>query len=282
MDRFVTVNGVRLHLVEEGSGPSVLLLHGFPEFWYSWRLQIAALSAAGFRVLAPDMRGYNLSEKPRGVGAYAMEHLVADIAALLREEAGGNAHVVGHDWGGVVAWRLAAIHPELIGKLAILNAPHPAAYRQLLMSGIEQWLRSWYVFGFQVPWLAEASIKAGDFKLFQRALQRQPTNPTAFTDADIKRYKEAWSQPGAITGGLNYYRAALRYPQMINQPPQEVTAPTLVIWGERDPFLSLRLLQHLDRWVPKLRIERLPQISHWVQNDAAEEVNRLLIEWFND
>jgi pimeloyl-ACP methyl ester carboxylesterase len=257
----------------------VVLLHGFPEFWYSWRSQIEALSAAGWRVLAPDMRGYNLSDKPRGVRAYAIEHLVEDIAALIREEAGGAAHLVGHDWGGVVAWRLAALHPELINKLAILNAPHPAAYRQVLMTGVEQWLRSWYVLLFQVPWLAESLIKAGNFKLFERALRTQPTNPAAFTEEDIRRYKEAWSQPGAISAGLNYYRAAVRYSQAMYRSPQEIAAPTLVLWGERDPFLSRRLLNHFGPWVPNLRIEQLAT-SHWIQNDAPTQVNELLANFF--
>jgi pimeloyl-ACP methyl ester carboxylesterase len=187
---------------------------------------------------------------------------------------------VGHDWGGVVAWRVAARHPELINKLAILNAPHPAAYRRLLTSGIEQWLRSWYVLLFQVPWLAESLIRAGNFKLFERALRTQPTNPAAFTEEDIRRYKEAWSQPGAIQAGLNYYRAAVRYPQAMYESPQEIAAPTLVLWGERDPFLSQRLLKHLDRWVPNLCIERFPNASHWLQNDDSATVNHRLLQFF--
>ena len=275
----VQVGKVRLHLVEEGRGPSIVLLHGFPEFWYSWRQQIPALAAAGFRVLAPDLRGYGESDRPREVSAYAAQHLVADIAGLIDRHAGGRAHVVGHDWGGVLAWRLAMLRPDLVNRLVVLNAPHPAAFGRVLRRSPRQWWRSLYMLWFQLPWLAEWSIQAGDFWLLRRAFQTQPYNSQAFTPDDIRRYTEALRRPGALTAALNYYLAALRYPADLNVPPQHISAPTLLLWGERDPYLGAELTEGLSEWVPNLRVERIPQASHWLQNDAPEIVNRCLLEF---
>jgi pimeloyl-ACP methyl ester carboxylesterase len=275
--RMARVNGVSLHYVEAGSGPLVVLLHGFPEFWYAWRAQIPALEAAGFRVLAPDMRGYNLSDKPPGVEDYRLDKLTADVAGLIRQAGAERAHVVGHDWGGAVAWAVAMHRPEAVGRLAILNAPHPAAYhRELRRSG--QFLRSWYVLFFQVPWVPEWLFSAGNFALFERAFRREPLRPGAFTDEDIRRYKEALARPGALTATINYYRAAFRHSGAIQRGLRPIAAPTLLLWGERDRYLGPRLTEGLEAWVPRLRVERL-HASHWVQRDAPDEVNRLLIDF---
>jgi pimeloyl-ACP methyl ester carboxylesterase len=278
---FATVNGLRLHYVEAGAGAPVVLLHGFPEFWYSWRRQLPALAAAGLRAIALDLPGYNESDKPAAVKRYRVRSLIADIAGFIRQVAGGPAYVVGHDWGGVLAWRLAATYPQLVQKLAILNAPHPAAYREELRRHPTQWLRSAYVFFFQLPSLPEALIRAGDFALLERAWREQPMHPGAFTDDDIRRYKQALSRPGGLTGPVNYYRAALRYSRDTYGPRQQIRMPTLVVWGERDPYLGVSLLDLLPRWVPDLRIERIPDASHWVQNDVPNRVNRLLVEFFH-
>lgn len=278
--REAIVNGVRLHFVETGQGEPVVLLHGFPEFWYSWRHQFPVLAEAGFRAIAPDLRGYNQSSRPAGVASYRTTTLVADVAALIEQVTGGNALVVGHDWGGVLAWRLAALHPERVRKLAILNAPHPAAFRQELQRNPGQWLRSAYVLFFQLPWLPEWAIRAGNFALLERAFRRQPVRPASFTPEDIAAYKRALSGPRGLSSPLNYYRAAMRHPDDLYGPPQTVAAPTLVIWGCHDPFLNERLTDRLAPWVANLRIERLPEASHWVQNDASEQVNRLLIDFF--
>jgi pimeloyl-ACP methyl ester carboxylesterase len=276
---FLELPHVRLHAVTAGSGPLVVLLHGFPEFWYSWRQQIPALAAAGYRVIAPDLRGYNTSDKPAGVREYAMDRLVEDVVQLMERESKGPAFLVGHDWGGVIAWRCAALHPGLIRKLAILNAPHPTSYRRLLWRSPRQWLRSGYVGMFQFPWLPELVLRGGDYWLIERALRRQPGS-NVFTEEDIAAYKEALRVPGALTSALNYYRAAVRHSRWLYTEPQQVALPTLLIWGERDPYLSSKLTRNLDSLVPHLRIERLATIGHWVQNEAARTVNALLLDHF--
>jgi pimeloyl-ACP methyl ester carboxylesterase len=280
---FAVVNGVRLHYVEAGADeagrrPLVVLLHGFPEFWYSWRQQIAALAAAGYRVIAPDLRGYNQSDKPRGVASYRLKLLIEDVVGLIRQAGQTRARIVGHDWGGGIAWWLAIQRPDVVEQLAILNAPHPAAFfRELRRPG--QLLRSWYMFFFQLPWLPEMMLRAGDFAGLARTLRKEPVRPGTFSAEDIRLYKEALRQPGALTAGINYYRAALRDFGEISEQLGVVSAPTLLIWGLRDRYLGPRLLEGLEPWVPGLRIERL-DASHWVQNDAPEEVNRLLVEFF--
>jgi len=276
--RDAVVNGVRLHYVEAGSGPLVLLLHGFPEFWYSWRHQIPALAAAGFHVLAPDLRGYNLSDKPSGVPAYRLEILLEDVVGLIRHAGEEKAIIVGHDWGGVLAWHLAMYHPQVVEKLIVLNAPHPAAYWRELRSW-EQLRKSWYVLFFQVPGLPEQLLGAGDYDALDRMLRRKPVHPEAFTAEDVRLYKQALSRPGALTAALNYYRA-LRYPdKRTAQDTAPIRVPTLLLWGEQDSYLSPRLTEGLGRWVPDLRVVRFPDASHFVQNDVPERVNRLMIDF---
>lgn len=270
---------VQLHVEESGQGDPVILLHGFPEFSYCWRHQFSVLAAAGFHAIAPDLRGYNLSDRPLGVSNYRASELVADIAALIRKLPSGRAHVVGHDWGGVLAWRLAALHPELVHKLVILNAPHPAAYRRTLRSNPRQWLRSWYVLFFQLPWLPELLIRSRNFALLKRTWKKDPVTPGAYSAEDIARYKEALRRPGALTAAINYYRAAMRWPGDLYGEPQAVSAPTLLIWGEQDRNLGLDLTEGLEAWVTDLRVERIPDASHWIQNDVPEVVNRLLVDF---
>src|SRR5205085_1808621 len=202
-----------------------------------WRHQLPALANAGFRAITVDLRGYNDSDAPRGVRNYRMRELVADVVGLIDQECGGAAHVVGHDWGGVLAWRLAAVAPQHVRKLVVLNAPHPQAYLDGLRRLPSQWLRSWYVLLFQISWLSEQILQAGDFWSLARGFRRQPANRDAFDENDIAEYKKAWRKPGRLTAGLNYYRAALRYAADINSPPLEVSGDTLLIWGEQDPFI---------------------------------------------
>jgi pimeloyl-ACP methyl ester carboxylesterase len=284
------VNGIRLHYVEAepqagpvmGSGRLCVALHGFPEFWYSWRRQIPALSAAGFRVIAPDLRGYNLSDKPASVAFYHLESLSGDVAGLVQHVGEGPVRLAGHDWGGVIAWHLAIQEPGLVERLVILNAPHPAAYRRELRRPT-QLLKSWYVFFFQLPWLPEQFIRAGRYAGLRRTLRQEPVHRGAFTPQDIRLYQEALDRPGALTAGLNYYRAAFRRnPWGEPWMDRPVRVPTLLIWGEQDRYLSLGLTRGLEKWVPDLRIERLRDASHWVQNDVPEQVNRLLIDFFRE
>lgn len=279
--RFAAVNGVTLHYVEANPASDRLcvLLHGFPEFWYSWRHQIPALAAAGFHVIAPDLRGYNLSDKPPGVSAYRLDALVGDVIGLIENAGAERAVVVGHDWGGVLAWRLALNNRRRVEKLIVLNAPHPAAYRRELRSGT-QLLKSWYILCFQVPALAELLLGAGDFDWMDRMFERQPVNPQAFGPQDIRRYKQAIARPGALTAALNYYRALVRHwNQSAARDNSPLNVPVLLLWGERDVYASLRLTEGLDAWAPDLRVVRFPDASHWLQNDAPERVNRSMIEF---
>ena len=275
------VNGIRLHWVEQGEGPLVVLLHGFPEFWYAWRHQVPALAAAGFRAVAPDLRGYSLSEKPAGVAAYRIEALLDDLAGLIERLGEGRekAHVVGHDWGGVLAWFAPLFHSERLLSLTLLNAPHPLAFRRELRTNAAQRRKSSYVFFFQLPWLPERRIRAGNFAILEKMLRRDPVSPGAFTSEDIRLYKEALARPGALTAAVNYYRAAFRFPPRVRGSKWPDDFRTLLIWGERDRYLGPDLLRDLDRWVPRLTVERIADASHWVQADAPERVNELLIRF---
>jgi pimeloyl-ACP methyl ester carboxylesterase len=277
--RYADLGDVRLHYVEAGEGPLVLLLHGFPQFWYQWRHQVPALVEAGFRVVAPDMRGYNLSDKPPGARAYRVELLARDVERLILACGERTAAVVGHDWGAIAAWIAAMRHPERVGRLAILNVPHPARLLDGLLSPM-QLLRSSYALFFQIPRLPEEIIRAGDFALLRSVFLRDPVRPTALTAEDTERYVEAIARPGALTASLNYYRALLRYPGQTRTLLQRVEAPVLVIWGERDRFLSRRLAEPPRLWVPDLvGVKRLPDASHWVAEDRPLEVNNLLLDF---
>jgi pimeloyl-ACP methyl ester carboxylesterase len=272
-----SVNGVSLHWAEEGEGPLVVLLHGFPEFWYSWHHQLPALAAAGFRAVAPDLRGYGLSEKPRGVRAYRIETLVADVAALVHRLGASRAHIVGHDWGGVLAWYLPLFHPETCLSVTVLNAPHPVAFGRALKASPDQRRRSRYVFFFQLPFLPERGMRRGNFAVLEKMLRRDPVRPGAFTDEDIRLYKEALARPGALTSAINYYRAALRHPPRTRGRRWPRGLPALLVWGAKDRYLGPALAEGLEEWAPGIRVARLSEASHWVQNDAPDEVNRLLI-----
>ena len=272
---YARVGDVELHYVEAGDGPLVVLLHGFPEFWYGWRQQIAPLARAGFRVVAADLRGYNLSSKPDGFADYTADKLAEDVRGLIRELGAESAMVVGHDWGGTVAWALAMNHPEVVDRLVILNAAHPRKLNEGLRN-LRQLLRTWYFFYFQTPRLPERRARRRHWRFFKRFL-RDARPP--HTEQEIDRYVEAWSQPGAAKAMIDYYRAAVRL-----QPKQDelrpVTAPTLVIWGQRDRYLGPKLAEPHHEDVPNLdRVERLPDASHWVHHDEAERVNELLVDF---
>jgi pimeloyl-ACP methyl ester carboxylesterase len=267
-----------LHYVEAGEGPMVVLLHGFPEFWYGWRLQIAPLVAAGFRVVAPDTRGYNLSSKPTGIAPYAADQMADDIHGLIRELGAESARVVGHDWGGTIAWTLAMNHPEVVDRLAILDAAHPRALQKGLPHP-SQFRRSWYFFFFTLPGLPERVVSDRRFRFLRRFL-RDARPP--YTPEEMDKYIEAWSQPGAVTAMLNYYRCSVRTPQKKAKAAiRTVSAPTLAIWGQADRYLTPRVREPDRDDVPNLdRVEQLPNASHWVHHDEAERVNQLLIDFF--
>ena len=269
------VGDVQLHYVESGDGPLIVLLHGFPEFWYGWRLQIAPLAAAGYRVVAPDLRGYNLSSKPDGVGAYSADELAADIRGLIQERGAESALVAGHDWGGTVGWTLAMRHPEVVDRLAILNAAHPRKLNEGLRSP-SQLRRSSYFFYFQLPGLPERRARRWHWRFFKRFL-RDARPP--YTAEEIDRYVDAWSQPGAAKAMIDYYRAAVRLSSKQGEL-RPISAPTLVIWGQGDRYLGPKLAEPHHEDVPGLdRVERLPDASHWVHHDDAEHVNELLVDF---
>ncbi len=275
---YAEVGDASLHYVEAGDGSLIVLLHGFPEFWFGWRLQIAPLAATGFRVVAPDLRGYNLSSRPDGVEAYTADRLAADIVGLVRERGAESALLVGHDWGGTVAWTMAMNHPEVVDRLAILNAAHPRRLQQGLHNP-NQLRKSWYFFFFAIPGLPEEVVHARNWHFFRHFLQdaRPP-----YTDEEIERYVEAWSQPGAATAMINYYRASVRQsPKQAEAQLRPISAPTLVIWGQDDAYLGPDLAEPDRDDVPNLdRVERLADASHWVHHDQAERVNQLLIDFF--
>jgi pimeloyl-ACP methyl ester carboxylesterase len=280
--RFADVDGVRLHYVEAGAGPLVLLLHGFPQFWLAWRHQIGPLARAGFRVVAPDLRGYNLSGKPRGVQHYGIDALVGDVATLVRALGERRAAVVGHDWGGLIAWRMASRYPAVVTRVGIINAPHPRALAQELRNP-GQLRRSSYVGFFQLPWLPETVLRARGFAAIDRVLRTEPTRPGAFTEEDIRRHKEALAHPGALKAALNYYRASVREgAKGAARDGEVVSQPTLVIWGDRDEHLEPQLADASAEWAPKARVEHLPDVSHWVMADAPERVSELLIDFLRD
>ncbi len=291
------VNGVDLHYVtvdpdpeavdSDTEPPLVVLLHGFPEFWYAWRHQLDSLAEAGYRVVAPDLRGYNRSSQPAGVDSYRPAELVGDVRGLVEHLGYAQAAVVGHDWGGLIAWETAISEPELVRQLVIMNAPHPEAYQQALWRSPDQILRSWYVFLFQVPWLPEQLIQANDYRALDEMLT-ETAAPGAFTEPEVQRYKDAMARSGNPTGPVNYYRAMAResatrqtkrFLPWAETRDAAVGVPTMVVWGEQDQALSTDLLDDLGAWVPDLRIERLPEASHWVQADEPERVNELLVDF---
>jgi pimeloyl-ACP methyl ester carboxylesterase len=283
LHRRLDVGEVTLHVVESrpagdlARAPLVVLLHGFPEFWWSWRHQLEALAAAGYWVVAPDLRGYNESDKPDGVDAYRLESLASDIDGLVRALGRDAAFVVGHDWGGVVAWQFAQQHPERVEKLAILNVPHPLA----MMRGLRrpaQLAKSWYMFFFQAPLVPEKVAAAADY-LFLRNVFRLDGTP----EADIDRYIGAIRAPGALTAAMNYYRSLLRRGALGTAPKVvRIDRPVLVIWGDKDHFLGKELATPPPRFVPNARVVHLPDASHWVQNAAPARVNALLVDFFGE
>jgi pimeloyl-ACP methyl ester carboxylesterase len=276
---FIETNRVRLHVAEAGpaDGPLVVLLHGFPEFWYGWRHQIVALAAAGYRVLAPDQRGYHLSDKPRGRDAYAIDRLAADVIGLIAARGRDSAAVVGHDWGAGVAWWLALRHPSWLDRLAILNVPHPAVMLRRLRRDPAQWLRSWYILAFQLPWLPEALLRANGYKAMASAMRRT-ARTGSFSETDLARYRAAWSKPGALTAMIDWYRAAVRRPPLPPGSPR-VVVPTLVLWGARDIALARAMSPESVAYCDQGRLELFEEATHWVQHDAAERVNALLLSF---
>ncbi len=277
----ISTNGIHLHIAEAGpsNGLLVFLLHGFPEFWYGWRNHIQPLSARGFHVVAPDQRGYNLSDKPRGVASYHLDHLSADIVGLADHFGRETFAVVGHDWGASVGWWLAGQHPNRVERLAVLNAPHPAVWVEAMRNNPIQKRKSSYVRLFQIPYLPEFLIGLNRSKALSKAF-RDSIRAEAFTDGDLKEYRKTWSQRGALTAMVNYYRALLRKP-LAPSTVYRISCPTLIIWGKRDAYAVPELAEASLRLCDKGRIVWLDQSTHWVQYDERDRVTELFIEFLN-
>jgi epoxide hydrolase 4 len=284
--QYADVNGVRLHYVRAGEGKLILFLHGFPEFWYAWKDQLAEFGRDHLAV-APDMRGYNLSSKPADVEQYQMSYLVEDIGALVKHLGRKRLVLVGHDWGGVVAWFFAIQQPEYVEKLVVINAPHPGVFQRELSENPAQQQASQYMLFFRSP-EAEQALSADNYSALVNGVLGEGLKQGAFTEEDRAAYLAAWSQPGALTGGLNYYRAARVGPPTPDESPTPlaapgasltVKAPTLVIWGEQDPFLLTGNLEGLAPFIPDLQIRRIPDGSHWVVHEQPGVVNAAIREF---
>lgn len=282
---YAQVGDVRLHYAESGGGDRlVVLLHGFPECWHSWRHQLTALGGR-FRVVAPDLRGYNLSDKPPHVADYRVEKLVDDVTGLIRHLGARRAAVVGHDWGAAVAWAVAQRHPEYVSKLAALQVPPAAVWKKNI--SLRQMLKSWYMFFFQLPALPEWFISRDNFAGLEKMF-RSTTRPGTFSDTDIAVYRAALRRPGALTAAINYYRAnifslfagggeARRWAET------RVGVPTLFVYGERDPFVIPETVRGVGDFVDApYREVRLARAGHWVQQEYPQEVNAALASFLEE
>lgn len=280
---FIEANRIRLHYVSQGEGDLVLMLHGFPEFWYSWRYQIPAL-ARYFKVVVPDLRGYNDSEKP--AGGYDLDTLSADIRSLIENLGYSRAHIVGHDWGGAIAWHIAQKFPQYLDRLAILSAPHPQRFTQELLSNLDQLRRSWYLFAFQVPGIPEWLIQQNLREFVRNLFQGQAIRKGAFTLETTQIYQAALEKPGAIAAAVSYYRYLFSpgyWLQNWGRSPLPITAPTLVMWGQDDAFLSQKLTEGLETLIlAPFQIKLVADCGHWIQQEAPQTVNRELLDFLRD
>jgi epoxide hydrolase 4 len=281
LETLVFQNGeVTLNAVASGpkNGPVVVLLHGFPEFWYSWHKQIDPLAAAGFRVIVPDQRGYNKSSKPSGVRSYALTELVSDVIAIADEFGQERIFLAGHDWGAAVAWSVALLHPNRVARLAILNVPHPSVMRRYLMKNRSQRRKSWYMFFFQLPYLPEAFLSASNFRRGAASLAGS-SRPGTFSPDDLALYRAAWSQPGALTAMIHWYRAAFRYRTKFSD--RTVRVPTRILWGLRDRFLMAEMAQDSLRYCTQAELISFPEATHWLQHEEPARVSQLLVDFFS-
>ena len=285
---FVEVNNIRMHYVSAGSGPLVLLLHGFPEFWYSWRHQIPVLSQK-FRVIAPDLRGYNQTDKPPRVENYSAGNLIGDVVGLIRKLGvdGERAILVGHDWGGAIAWMVAMFQPQVIERLIILNVGHPGVRNRKGFLDFDQMQRSWYMFFFLMSDVPEEVLSRNDFEFLRKMAFHTATRREAFTEDDIEKYVSMWKLPGVLAGAINFYRAITNseYWRQLGKSRDfpAIKAPTLQIWGEDDPFLGTQLTEGTEEFIDApYRLEFIPNCSHWVQQEAPDEVNALILDFLNE
>ncbi len=273
-----SVGALSLHVAEAGpaDGPAVILLHGFPEFWFCWRHQIDALARAGFHVIAPDQRGYNLSDKPRTIADYDLEPLASDIIGLASAFGLRDYSLVGHDWGAAVAWWVAQKNPAGLRRLVIMNAPHPALWRRAMDEDPVQRKLSRYVRLLGIPVLPELMIRAGRYKGLADAIT-ESSRPVS--QSELAEFRKAWSQPGALTGMINWYRAILRRRFASPPPSKGIAMPTQIVWGAKDRYASLSLAEASQTLCADARLTVLDNATHWVQHDEAERVNAILLDF---
>lgn len=280
--QFLESNGINLHIAVAGpeDGPLVVLLHGFPEFWFGWKNQIQPLAEKGYRVVAPDQRGYNLSDKPEGIDNYTVDHLRDDVIGIIEHFKKESAIVIGHDWGGAVAWHLAATHPEYVDKLIVLNIPHPKAMPRVLKKNPLQWMKSSYIAFFQLPNLPEKALGMGEFKTMQQSIE-QTSKKNTFSPHEMEQYKAAWSQSDALTAMLNWYRA-IRRGSFRQIPETKIKVPVRIIWGLGDQFLSPMLAKESMSFCEEVNLAFVGEATHWIQHEQPDIVNRLIEQFINE
>ncbi len=272
---YIISNGIRLHYVTQGEGPLILMLHGFPEFWYSWRRQIPEF-AKNYKVVALDLRGYNESDKPQAQSAYVMSEFIKDVEGVIKGLGYDRCILVGHDWGGAIAWYFSYAHPEMVERLVVLNIPHPAKFAAGLRTP-QQLMRSWYAFALQIPALPELVLQTFDYEILENALKGMAVDKSTFTQADIEAYKDAAAKRGALTAMINYYRNPFNNLQQHDW--NLLPVPTLMIWGEDDKALGKELTYGMEEYVRDFQIHYIPNCGHWVQQERPELVNQYIREF---
>ena len=279
---WVKANGQRFEVVTAGEGKKLALcLHGFPELNHSWRHQIPMLAEMGYRVWAPNLRGYGGSSRPDGIDAYRLNILVEDIAALIDASGSDDVTLIAHDWGAIIAWHFAILKIRPLARLVIMNVPHPKCAQRELRHWY-QLKKSWYIFFFQIPRLPEWLFGLNGAERIKRAFVKMAVDKNRFPDSELQIYADAASRPGALRAMINYYRALLRTKDGREIGDAMVHVPTLMIWGEEDSAIDIRCTDDTEQWVPDLELRRLPGVSHWVQQEAPEKVNAIMREWLAD
>lgn len=279
--RTIEANGFRFAVDEAGEGDHLALcLHGFPESRFSWRFQLPFLAEMGYRVWAPDLRGYGETEpKPKAVKDYLIDRLMEDVGALIDASGAKKVTLLGHDWGAGLAWTFAANKVRPLERLVIMNVPHPAVMMRQLKTNAGQRRKSGYMAFFQLPGAPEWMLTARDGRGIRRAFFDMAVDKTNFTPDVLDRYARDAQRPGAIRGMVNWYRAAAQLRGKLAGPWDVIETPTLVIWGEEDKALSIETLDGTDEFVRDLTIRKLPGVSHWVQQEAPQKVNPILKDW---
>jgi pimeloyl-ACP methyl ester carboxylesterase len=270
---YIMTNGVRLHYVTQGDGPLMVMLHGFPEFWYSWRYIIPEF-AQYYKVVALDLRGYNDSDKPKELEAYTIDELVKDVEGVVKGLGYSKCVLVGHDWGGAIAWNFAYRYPSMLDKLIVLNLPHPTKFVEALRTP-QQIQRSWYIFFFQLPILPELLVQSNDYQFVETAFKGMAVDKSAITQADIEAYKDALAKRGALTATINYYRNIFQ-PQFFKPSQSVLEVPTLMIWAEKDIALGKELTYGTEAYVKDFQIKYIPNCSHWVQQEQPNLVSQYM------